>query len=193
MIGARNIQWIWDWLGQGNTGEEYSLIPVVQPTVQVLPFEMQPRWQRWNLGVNLVAGAVTTTLGATPTNPGGILPQGMSRLWLHLAYVRSNVTAGDNDQLLRSVNSGPNVTLYDATLGVLLPAGTIIPVIGGQGRINLPAGTPQDLRGGVPRLQTSNHPLTILAQAPAAVGTITYNGIFVEIPERAPLPLEYCW
>lgn len=182
MRGQRPLSWLWDWLGGGSVGTEYEVMELVQPTIAVEPFEFPFRWQYYLQAVALAAGAVSIQLPCS---------QGKQRIWTTLYAYRSNIAAGDYDQLLRSASSGPNIELFSGTAVNLLTANNTVPLVGVVTRNASPAGVILEQHGRGPVMANAANPLTYTATAAAAVGQVTLAGNWFEIPENAPLPFPH--
>ncbi len=179
MRGTRALQWIWNWLGMDSTGENYEVIPAVQPVVIIDGVEWAPEFEFWSLGdTNLVAGIVDVALGAPPENK--------QRLWITLWVKRSNIAAGDSGELVRNWGA-TNLGIHRQEWDQLIGANSWLPIIGGQFEFQLPAGSVTSIRGINTQLSTPDFPLHYRATAAAAVGTFNLAGMFVDIPRSAPL------
>lgn len=183
MRGKYPINWVFDWLGLGSMGEDFELLPSVQPVVQLDGIKWPLSYGIYSSGaINLIAGTVTTVL-PLPSN------QNESRLWVSLELNRSAAAVGDADYLLRQGWAGLAHTLWQSLLGAIPGASLPIPIIGSiKNYANMPAGSATQLFGRPATLSTQQNPLAVAASAAAAVGTISYFGLYLDCNASAPFP-----
>lgn len=178
MQGKRIIQWIWDWLGQGSMGENYEVLPTVQPVCQIDAFSMPVSVGRFLTTQNLVAGTLVIPLPPPPT-------PFQSRLWTYLAYSRTSAV-GDRTRFEMVMGTVSNTLFFDNSnfVAITVPSATQINIAGAI--TLLPNSVSQQGLGA--QLATPENPLQFSAIAVAAAGTITVLGSFIDIPMNAPIP-----
>jgi len=189
MKGARPLQWIWNWLGQGSMGEDYTVLPAVQPVCVIDGLELPLQKGQYSFTANLAVGAVNTNL------PNASSADKKSRLWINLEVQRSNVVLGtDSYKLIRSITAmGPAAREVWQQANGLVGAGIWQPVISGKMVVATTAagGPPMELNGVRPVLVPKDEILIFQANAAAAVGNFTLIGLYVDVPDSAPLPAAF--
>jgi hypothetical protein len=184
--GKQAITSIWDWLGRGSMGEEYEVLPVVQPVVDVPPFEFPPAIGSYSSSTAIVAAGTITINLPMPS------AQDMIRLWLHIWFNRS-VADNDLTQLRRGA-VGTQCLLFQSKMFDAFGTydARFIPMIGGiysynQNRVDAPAHPV----GISPKASYRGSLLSITHAAPAlAVGNFNVAACYVDVPQSAPLPLD---
>jgi hypothetical protein len=188
MQGNRPLAWLWQWLSIGNTGEQYELLPSVQPVAIVDGIEMPRRVVQFASGaINLQAGTFTNTM-PNPANPDGTRDLNRTRIWLDIFHSRSNVVATDALVLVRQVQNNLNAIVMTQS-GILAPANVAWPSVGGvyTGPVGA-AGAFITVVGHAPLAIQPDQNLLYSITAAAAVGTIAFVGDFIDVPATAPLP-----
>lgn len=183
MRGKLPIEWIWNWLGQGSLGEEYDVVPVVQPTVEVFPWNMPQDLGLFFQTQPQVAGTLTTVLPLP-------VDQKMARIWWQLSYYRSVAAAGDGTQVRHLVNGQWRQILY-SLVDPLIVANGPIPVIGSRLSVPIPAGSIATLTGGPPILASYRSNIQIDSVSAAAAGNFILEGLYTDISAYAPVPWEF--
>jgi hypothetical protein len=188
MRGNRPLQWLWQWLSIGNTGEQYELLPTVQPVAILDGIEMPRRVVQFASGaINLQAGTFQQTM-PNPANPDGSRDLNKTRIWLDMFHSRSAVVATDALVAVRQCQNNLNA-IINAQSGILAPLNVAWPTIGGvyTGPVGA-AGAFITVVGHMPVAIQPDQNLVYSITTAAAVGTIAFVGDFIDVPANAPLP-----
>jgi hypothetical protein len=183
--GKEPINWIFDWLGQGSLGENYELLPSVQPVVEVDAWEHPPNYQPFALITPQVAGLLSQDLPLPSNDKQG-------RIWWSLSCVRSVHAAGDSVGVTRLVQGSPAQQIIFSAAELLIPASNQWPLIGALAIYPIPAGTLTSVLGRAnPVFCTKASNLRVDSFSVAAAGNFTLSGYFTDIPKNSAVPYSF--
>jgi hypothetical protein len=184
MKGKYAINWIWDWLGLGSMGEDYEVLPTVQPVVMVDGIKWPPQWVQYASPLIPFAASPLSVILPQPQN------QNQSRVWLSIRVLRTSPAAGDITFLNRICGTVKSLLVFQTDMTALAPPNRSLPLVGGLDR-DVVAGQPVETRGRPTVLSTTQYPLEVLFSAVAPAGSIQIVGLYVDVNASAPLPVDF--
>lgn len=173
MRGKEAINWIFDWLQQGSSGQNYEILPVVQPVVNVDGIARPEQYECWVAAAqNIINGTVTTLLPLPGPN--------FKRIWLQL-WTKSTAGTAPLDSLDRLINNAA-FTLADQPAAALVTFD--VPLIGGMRQASA---TSAALMGLAPQISHAGAPLQHRHVDTVAAGTFVIRGCFIDVPLSSPV------